>query len=202
MEQPQVAHETAVAVAKEEVLDTFEAAAVVALDYTAVMGSFVASILRLTPRDGLFGEFYFLRWSDGVANEWIEGYQNYRDASARLGELVTAVSNDELMTETARMIMLVPEQEEGDGAREMTDSQALDLILKGMRTPEWSVSFLEDIAAIVKRTGRDTDLGHRSDREAHRPRHRSAQSESTRGGLARSLARGSVHEAERRHARS
>jgi len=32
----------------------------------------------------------------------------------------------------------------------MDDEEAINLIAEGLRTPEWSVSFLEDIADIVK----------------------------------------------------
>jgi len=39
----------------------------------------------------------------------------------------------------------------------MTDREALNRIAQGLRTPEWSVSFLEDIALLVAETGRDVD---------------------------------------------
>jgi hypothetical protein len=149
-------HNVTQRVASEDPIEVYDAAEVVVIDsYTSILGSFVASIVRLTPRDGLFGEFYFLRWSDGVANEWIEGFQHYRDASARLGELVTAVSNDELMSEQKPMRVLVGPPLHDVAGTTWSDSFTLAYIHRQLDGKEWSPDTLDDIAQAVTRSGRE-----------------------------------------------
>ena len=97
------------------------------------------------------GGYFLSDWeSADAAAEYHDGQEGPEDWE--VAALVDLDTGEELTADTTTRFARADA-----AAAEISDDRALDLVATMLRDPEWGVGMLEDIADLVRRTGRDLE---------------------------------------------